>query len=716
LIASSTGSAALRLRTVPTLAALLALAFALRFAWPDADPASRLSWSNEVYTDPAVMVHAARNKVLFGEWIRDYNHDYFFFPLMNWLTWIAYEIMGPGRRPTVLLAALAGTATVGAIAWGLSRSRGRRAALVGAALGAFCYWTTMYARIPVAENVVTMLLAFSCVLALGRSTRSRAAAGGLAVFATFFGKYHAVGFLPGLLLFVALRERSVRSLVPLLAGGTAVFVAWLFAFFLPQRAIILEHVARQSTGIHGPLPFAISLGDGFGEIFNTVRRSWLFYRLPVEAILGGLFAFWTLGNGPARRARLADGTAVWAFWFISMWLYYSALPYKGPRYYVLVAPALIACAAAQIDRMLEAPSFRLRPPRSWDEHVPLIVWLYSLFFGAIDSVKHYASILLEWAMVPPPRISQGLYDTTVRFFARIDTFYQNLAWALALATAGYLLVLWSPEIARRFPGGPREISHRTLHRLGVAAIGIAIVVGGAQWTTWAANRTTFIEEIQRALPSLIAEDAVVLGPLAPLLTQGTRLQALPYFGRPGERGLLEKYRVTHVAVCGPGDAKELRSRYPSLDGKLQMVQAWPLTTLFASTLEIQRVPAQVDGVPIHDYRPTIFEEAATACEEERWADAIAAFQRLRAAGGANTPEVLSLEAVACFKLDDLPRARTLLEEAIRRRPRDPLNYQNLGVIDLRQGRRADAVRNWMKALRLDPKNRDLENRIRELVR
>ncbi len=344
------------------------------------------------------------------------------------------------------------------------------------------------------------------------------------------------------------------------------------------------------------------------------------------------------------------------------------------------------------------------------------MWLYAAAFGAIDGVKHYASMLLEWAAAPPARLSQKLYESAVRIFAHVDTFVQNLAWALGISIVVYLLILWSPEIARRLPGARREISARGLHRFGVACAALALGIGAAQWGMWAAHRTTFIRDIQRSVPQLIAENAVMLGPLAPLLTQDTRMRALPYYGPPGERGLLEKYAVTHVAICGPGDMRELDARYPTLGEQLQMVQAWPLMTLFATTLEIQRVPPAVDGVPIHDYHPTLFEEAATLCEKEMWPEAMAAFARFREAGGAETPEVLALEAIACFKLDDLPRARALLEEAIRQRPGDPLSYQNLGVIELREGNRSAAARNWMKALQLDPKNRDLEMRIRELVR
>jgi hypothetical protein len=240
---------------------------------------------------------------------------------MNWLSWIFFEIFEPGRKATLVLSALAGALTIAVIGWGLAMTRGMRAAFLALVLGGACYWLTMYSRIPIAENVVALLLAMSAVAALSRDPKRLAAAGAIAIFATLYGKMHAIGFLPGLLAFVALRDRNWKSIGWVVAGGTAVFLVWLVFLFLPHRALIVEHVQRQSTGIHGPMPFAISLGDGFGEILNTLRRSWVFYRMPVEGILGSLFAFWTLGNNASRQRRLQDGTAIWAFWLVSILLY-----------------------------------------------------------------------------------------------------------------------------------------------------------------------------------------------------------------------------------------------------------------------------------------------------------------------------------------------------------------------------------------------------------
>ncbi len=91
-------------------------------------------------------------------------------------------------------------------------------------------------------------------------------------------------------------------------------------------------------------------------------------------------------------------------------------------------------------------------------------------------------------------------------------------------------------------------------------------------------------------------------------------------------------------------------------------------------------------------------------------------EEIEAAGGRAIPELISLEAVCWFRLGVTDRSRRLLLDVIRQRPNDPLNYQNLGVLCLKEGDRAGALSNWVKALRLDPKNRDLEDRIRELLR
>ena len=693
----------------------MAAGLALRVAWPLADIPPRTSWSNGIYTDPAVMVHAARNLRLFGQWILDYNRDLWIFPLMNVLTALAYLPAGPGRLPTVILSAAAGTATIGGIAWGLTRSLGPRAGAMGALLFAFAGFPVMFARVPIAENVTGLLLVLSAGAAVGRSSRAQALAGALGVLATLFGKYHAVGFLPGLVAFGALRTGSLRHVGAMLGGGTLVFAVWLFALFLPHRTDILAHVARQSTGLHGELPFAASFAEGIGEFYNSVRRSWLFFRMPVAGTVGGLFVMWTLLNGKLRRARLADGTAIWAFAFASIWIYYALLPYKAPRYYVLVAPFLAAAAGAGLELAVRATEFRFRAPARPDEHLPLALWIYSFVFVALDALKHYASMSMQYLSQPPSRLSPDVYHAVVSVFSRLDTFRQGLVWAGILGIVLFVLTLWNPEILRALRVSTILPGAR-LRRLVAGLVAAEVVVGLVGWVWFAVHRTTTLEEVKRSLPEMIRDEAVILGPLAPLLTQDSRHRCLPYFGPPGERGLLEKYGVTHVLVGGDGDRDQLRERYPGLLDSTRIVQIWPLKTLFASTLELRRLPATWKGVPLHDYEPTSFEAAADAAAAGQWEEALEGVDRHRKEGGPEIPEVVSLEAVCWFKLERYAEAEKLLERAIVEWPRDPLNWRNLGVLHLSRGERPQALEALMRSWQLDPENEDLEAMIKELRR
>ncbi|MDP6529400.1 MAG: glycosyltransferase family 39 protein [Gemmatimonadota bacterium] len=710
--ASASGERAWRRWSAPILLGALAL----RLLWPLADPPARLSWSNGIYTDPATMVHAARNAALFGEWIRDYNRDLFVFPLANLLTFLVYSVFGPGRLPAQVLSAILGTITVGAVGWALRRAAGPRAAVIGVLIGAVSFWQLQFSRIPVGENAAVALMALAGVAVLGRKKRALFLAGLLSSAAVLFGKYHAIGLLPALALLVTLRSRSVRAPAILASGGVVALAAWVVAIWLPQHEHIAGHVARQSTGLHGPMPFAESIREGLGEFLNTLRRAWLFYRMPVEATLGGLFAFWTLGNTAARRRRTEDGTALFAFWFLGMWFYYALLPYKAPRYFVLLTPALVGAAAIQIEIMLRSRDIRLRAPSTWDTLAPLALWIYCFSFGMLDTLKHYASMSLEYLTIPPSRITQEVFQSVVGVFQRIDTFHQGLAWAGGISIVLFLLALWSPEILTRVLRRSDRVPGRVLNRAARVAVGLAVAVGLGQYAWWATHRTTFIHDVMETMPAMIGDDAVVLGPMAPLLFQDTKCQILPYFGPMGERGMLSRHGVTHVLVCGSGDERNLDDRYPRLRDELAMVQSWPVSTLFSSTLALYRLPAAVEGVPIHDYRPTLFEEGAAAVVAEKWDAALEKFAQYRASGGEDLPEIFAMKAICLWNLGDLDKAGELLEEAIRLRPKDPLGYQNLGALALKRGDRSRALELWMSALRLDRENKDLQEKVVELSR
>jgi tetratricopeptide (TPR) repeat protein len=535
------------------------------------------------------------------------------------------------------------------------------------------------------------------------------------VGAVLFGKYHAVGFLPGLVLFLVLRDRGFRSAAACVAGGTAIFLAWLFALFLPHRAEIAAHVAQQSTGLHGAPPLLRSLAEGAGEFFNTVRRSWVFYRMPIAGSVGGLFAMWVVLNPRARDARTRDGSAIFALWLASQWIYYALLPYKAPRYFVLLVPALCGAAAAGLELAVRAGGARLRPPQTAGEHAPLALWIYAFLFTSIDAIKHYASMVLEWLTQPPSRISEGAYGALVDFFAHLDTFRQGLFWSAVAGIVLYVGVLWHPEILRLLRRSA-TLSGAALRRGAAVLVFLEAAAGLGSWAWLAGHRTYSLEDVKAAFPTMVRDEAVILGAFAPALTQDSPHRSLPYFGPPGERGLLERYGVTHVFVCGEGDRKAMEERYPGLLDSTAVVQVWPLRTLFASTVELRRLPPAWNGVPIHRYAPTVYERAAEAAAAGRWEEALRLFGEFRAGGGKETPDLVSLEAVCWFKLERYAEAEKRLDRVLAARPRDPLAWRNLGILHLRRGERAEALDALMHSYRLDPENDDLRKMVEELRR
>ena len=79
---------------LPTFILLLLMGLGLRIIDLDADPPGSISWSEGPFTDGAVVVHNARNKTLFDEWIVDYCKDLYLFPLSNVVAYATFEVAG----------------------------------------------------------------------------------------------------------------------------------------------------------------------------------------------------------------------------------------------------------------------------------------------------------------------------------------------------------------------------------------------------------------------------------------------------------------------------------------------------------------------------------------------------------------------------------------------------------------------------------------------
>jgi hypothetical protein len=677
----------------------------LRLAWPLADPAAGLSWSNGIYTDPASVVHAARNAALFGEWIRDGSRDLVFFPLLNVLTWIAYGAFGPSRLATQVLAAVLGSATAGLCALAVAKSSGREAGGIGALLLASCWWLVMFSRVPVAENLAAALLAAACVAALSDRPIARLLAGFVAAGAFCFGKLHAVAFVPALAAFLVLRRGGASSLWLPLAGSLVALALWGVLIFLPFRDEIAEQL-RAAGGLYGSAPILSSPAEAASEILRTVRYSWLFHRMPLLAALGAWFALSTLADPGARRRRLENGSALFALWFLASWVYLTLLPYKAPRYFVLSAVPLVVCAACQIAELSRKERIPWNRPRRFSSGLALVLWTAAAAYAAVDSLRHYLTMLRDLFAIPRSAAAVRAYDFLDA--ASFSLYSLRLSFSLALVLAAAALWL-----------GWRHASERSLVRRRITALdpraaaaalaALAVTGSLAQYGWWAAHRTYALEESKRSLAAIVGEGAVLYGAFAPVLTQDTRLVAVPQFGAP-DGGAPATHGVTHLLLGRPEDTSAFERANPDLLDSAVPIRAWPLRTRHLRAVELHALPF----VPAGGYAPSEFELGAAAMEEGRLEEALehfAAFRRQRPV----PPDVPSLEARCLYGLGDTSASKERLLEALRLSPTNPADHYNLGNLLLRDGDAEGARRAWMRGLALDPFDETMSSALRELT-
>jgi hypothetical protein len=516
------------------------------------------------------------------------------------------------------------------------------------------------------------------------------------------GKYHAAPYLPALAVFLAWRSRRAGAAWPAVLGGASVFLAWVLVVFLPNRSELLTYVGRESTGAHGPVPFTLDPVSPLAGVFHNVRAAWLFHHAPVAGTVGALAALWILLHGPARRRALGDGAALFAFWFLAAWSYHALLPYRAPRYFVVLAPPLLACAAVTLDRMLGSRRLavgRLAPR-------PLFAAAPCAFFAAfvlVDLFRHYAYLLLLRR-----DIVGGQTTAFVDLLIRATGGLTELGTHVRAATAVFALAALAYAASTVFPRrSPFSVDVR---RLAVVLLAAGALFDVGRFAAWATHRKYATEAVAGALPRIVGDGAVVLGSFAPLVTLGTPIVPVSLIGPLPTGDVLADRGVTHLLLSEPADHAQLSDRYPDLDQRTVSVETWAMGTRFVRTLELRRLrePRGAGAA----YVPTPFERAADAMAEGRWQDALTRLEEHAASRG-ETAEVLAKRAACRFQLGERERAKGDLRAALRLRPDDALVLRHLGMLAIAEGDVAGAREWWSRAARLEPENPDLAAVIRE---
>jgi tetratricopeptide (TPR) repeat protein len=111
------------------------------------------------------------------------------------------------------------------------------------------------------------------------------------------------------------------------------------------------------------------------------------------------------------------------------------------------------------------------------------------------------------------------------------------------------------------------------------------------------------------------------------------------------------------------------------------------------------------------YQPTPFENAVELIEAERYDEAFAALESVRASGK-EIPDVHSLEAECFMHKGDMAGARASLEKALALRS-TPQDLYNLAVLLYGAGEQRQAHELWVQGLRLDPDDIDLAQGVQQ---
>ncbi|MFH1681437.1 MAG: tetratricopeptide repeat protein [Candidatus Eisenbacteria bacterium] len=685
------------------LAGLLAVGWGLRLAFLSADPPGTLSWSQGPFTDGAVVVQNARNKVISGEWITDYTKDMYLFPLSNLAVYPVFLIAGVGRWQAAFPNTAFAILSILAMGAGLSAALGKRQGLLWVLLAALSYFLIMFQRIPLAEPAMVFLM---CLSFWFFSVRERwrwapAACGFFAASAPLFGKAHAYYF--PLVLLAALwltgtreGERRTGAALPLL-GMAGAGVIWLAVLFIPHAGHIGSHIAHESYEKH--------VGGLFGFIKEWLQNligmgtyTKLFQREPVACTLGFFGLVGLLARGRAAWKEENPAVVFAALWALAGWIAISLVRMPAPRYLTALFFPLLALAVLALDALGRGGPLVLRMPRSAAGRLAGAALLFFALYQPLSAAGTPALQVLKnstWGI--------GIYNLFVQEeqYSELVFFCSVLSIILTLLLLAFLFGRGAEKPLRI------SLSPGSGKALAAAIVAVSLLINAGSWYGWAAKRTYYLRDASRDLPDWLSPGARLMGSYAPTLGLDNELPVFSYFGEIGETDVFRRHGITHVVVVSQGDHAEVKEKYPEVFESWEMVLSYPLRCRYSDTMGIFRLPAEANGERIHEYEPSLFERAVDIAKQQRWGRALQLLQQYTREKPGNA-DGHYLVGFMYNELGEREEAIQAIRRAIDLRPQRPYYYFKLGEIYADLGRTGEAKRALAIANRLNPRDRDVK--------
>jgi 4-amino-4-deoxy-L-arabinose transferase-like glycosyltransferase len=690
---------------------IIGLAFAAGVFFLDSDP-PRISWSQDVATDPPQYTYFARNKVLWGSWDL-YGHNRFVFFLKSFCSVVSYVVFllfGTGRAQANLVAVILNILTMVFLFLGLKKVFNKRAAFFSLFFLAINFVFVMYGRNPFLEFSALFLLTLGFYFLVSSLTKKNLLIPSGICFAAgiFFGKTMAAFILPACFGFLLLwmfqhhssseKKVEVKPLILFSVGFLAITLFWTFFSYLPAKREVAGYLSEQALGLYG-FPLALQSVWGFVSALFTFGSD-IFYRMPIVFALSliGLLLFFQDRSSLKRLIRKRDDrskTAFFlAFWFLTAFFLLMILNYKPLRYQIYLIPPMCALAGIWLDSFVNSSGSK--------KHVVPGILFWIAFLVAVTFFTNYVITMLH-------KLSQRqiLLNTSL-----------PISLVITLL-GGSLFYLRSVTANKRAKTGNRSINMGSRLLIALAFLLVSFVINLWQYSSWAFSPTYSLNRASVDLGKILSKEAVVSGPYGPALVWDNDLRnVIHMFGvTQADPQLFLTYPITHLAVERNGNKDRAFKDYPEVMNKSSLITTYWLRNM---PVEIYRIAEHTGNPLTKDYPLSDFERARLVADEGNADSALVMLENFVSQNPDNYSGYTDVTELY-FNLGEYEKAALALKKAIQFNPTDFLIHQQLGAVYLNLGnqKRDDsylllAIEQWEEALKLFPQNTDLAAQLQRI--
>jgi 4-amino-4-deoxy-L-arabinose transferase-like glycosyltransferase len=521
---------------------LLILFSIVRFAYLAADPPWNLSYSAGIWTDGAHNVHAARNKILFGEWQIDAWNPTIHSPLWTYLEYVILSVIGVGFWQMNILPILLSIFSIVLFYLSFKEYFGFKYGLVILLLMGTNYMLIMFNRLALFENLMFFFMALTLFFyqrAVKQRKRVYFFLTGISTLLVFAAKNLGVYFVAA--AFVALAAFFIQDVrengwkkpfnhAALFSGGFILsLTVYLLIFYIPN----FDYISK--LGTHWLNQTGISSG-----FLSAAQRVWrpelLCGRLrfmPFTLTVGCMY-FITILLSFFRKPFRIDAVELFIWlWFLAGIEFIGVLNYTPTRYYLSVMPAVISLACLGMLKFQGSSS--LEKCRQWDWKFLLTIILWCLFV-----FLYVLPCCLPGWLTRLGSIREASRAKQAGFCFILSGV---LAVLLGLTLSGLKELKYGSKIYR--------ISKNVLF---LAMIFLIVIFNGKLYRSWALRRGYAIVNSSRDIGRLLPPDSVIAGNGVMAMTVENKLKPVlaPHYFDDGTE-IFYKYNVTHLFLSKYAD-------------------------------------------------------------------------------------------------------------------------------------------------------------------